>query len=227
MVREFVVTVAVLAALGCRPHADAREARDFERMRLQQRYDAYGRSRFFANGAVLQPPPAHTMARPSAYSEHDSVQPLAFFSGRADSGSGYVTNIPVAVNDRLRAMGARQFAVSCAPCHGAGGFGGGSIAANLVNKRPPSLRPQTTDTLPVGLIFSIITDGFGVMPPYGWQMPPETRWAVVAYVRSLGAQPSTALTTADSTRAASLRRIDSLHATGMSLRELMKQTQVP
>ena len=225
MKRVFVVMVAILAAVGCRPHADTREARDFERMRLQQRYDAYGRSRFFANGAVLQPPPAHTLARPPAYSSHDSVRPIAFFSGRADSG--YLTNIPVAMNDRLRAIGARQFAISCAPCHGAGGFGGGLIAANLVNKRPPSLRPQTTDTLPVGLIFSIITDGFGVMPPYGWQMSPETRWAVVAHVRSLAAQPSTALTTADSVQAASLRRIDSLHATGMSLRELMKRTQAP
>lgn len=225
MMRVFVVMVAGLAAAACRPHADAREARDFERMRLQQRYDAYGRSRFFANGAVLQPPPAYTMARPPAFSPTDSVRPLAFFTGRADSG--FVTNIPVAMGNRLRAIGASQFAVSCAPCHGAGGFGGGPIAANLVNKRPPSLRPQTTDTLPVGLIFSIITDGFGVMPPYGWQMPPETRWAVVAYVRSLAAQPSTALTAADSTRAASLRRIDSLHATGMSLRELMKRTQAP
>jgi len=225
MKRTFVVMVVVLAAVGCRPHADTREARDFERMRLQQRYDAYGRSRFFANGAVLQPPPAHTMARPPAYSSNDSVRPFSFFSGRADSG--YLTNIPVATNDRLRAIGARQFAVSCAPCHGAGGFGGGSIAANLVNKRPPSLRPQTTDTLPVGLIFSIITAGFGVMPPYGWQMPPETRWAVVAHVRSLAAQPSTALTTADSVQAASLRRVDSLHATGMSLRELMKRTRAP
>jgi mono/diheme cytochrome c family protein len=221
----FVITVAILAAVGCRPHADAREARDFERMRLQQRYDAYGRSRFFANGAVLQPPPSHTMARPAAFSSTDSVRPLAFFSGHADSG--FSTTIPIAVDNRLRAIGARQFAVSCAPCHGAGGFGGGPIAANLVNKRPPSLRPQTTDTLPVGLIFSIITDGFGVMPPYGWQMPPEARWAIVGYVRSLAGQPSTALTTADSVQAASLRRIDSLHATGMSLRELMKRTQAP
>jgi mono/diheme cytochrome c family protein len=225
MMRVFVVLVAVLAAVACRPNADAREARDFERMRVQQRYDAYGRSRFFANGAVLQPPPAHTLARAPAYSPNDSVRPLAFFSGRADSG--YLTNIPVALDDRLRAIGARQFAVSCAPCHGPGGFGGGPIAANLVNKRPPSLRPQTTDTLPVGLIFSIITDGFGVMPPYGWQMPPETRWAVVAYVRSLAAQASTALTIADSAQAASLRRVDSLHATGMSLRELMKRTSAP
>jgi mono/diheme cytochrome c family protein len=225
MCHVFVVLVAVLASVGCRPRADAREARDFERMRVQQRYDAYGRSRFFANGAVLQPPPAHTMARPPAFSSTDSVRPLAFFSGRADSG--FLANTPVAVDDRVRVIGARQFAISCAPCHGAGGFGGGPIAANLVNKRPPSLRPQTIDTLPVGLIFSIITDGFGLMPPYGWQMPPETRWAVIAHLRSLGAQPSTPLTTADSTQAASLRRLDSLHATGMSLRELMKRTQAP
>src|SRR5262245_16958972 len=74
----FVLMAVLLASVGCRPHADTREARDFERMRLQQRYDAYGRSRFFANGAVLQPPPPHTLARPAAYSSTASVRPLTF-----------------------------------------------------------------------------------------------------------------------------------------------------
>ncbi|HEY7393813.1 MAG TPA: cytochrome c [Gemmatimonadaceae bacterium] len=214
--------VMMIAMVGCRPHADVRDARDFERMRLQQRYDAYGRSRFFANGAVLQPPPANTIARPAAYAAQAPVRSLAFFSGRSDAA--FVTDIPVRVDDRLRVVGARQFAISCAPCHGVAGFGGGPIAPNLARKRPPSLRSQMIDTLSAGMIFSVITNGFGQMPPYGWQMPPATRWAVVAYVRSLATQPLTATARADSAEAAELHRLDSLHAAGVSLRELLKVT---
>jgi mono/diheme cytochrome c family protein len=220
--RLSLVLVTTIAMVGCRPHADVREARDFERMRLQQRYDAYGQSQFFANGAVLQPPPANTIARPPAYATQAPLRSLAFFSGR--SAAAFVADIPMAIDDRLRAAGARQFGISCAPCHGAAGFGGGPIASNLARKRPPSLRSKATDTLSAGTIFSVITNGFGQMPPYGWQMPPETRWAVVAHVRSLAAQPLTAMAIADSVKAAELHRLDSLHAAGVSLRDLLKLT---
>lgn len=222
MMRVFLVFVTTIALVGCRPHADVREARDFERMRLQQRYDAYGRSSFFANGAVLQPPPANTIARPPAYATRAPVRSLAFFSGRSDAA--FVADIPMTIDARLRGVGARQFSISCAPCHGVAGFGGGTIAPNLTRKRPPSLRSKTVDTLSVGMIFSVITNGFGQMPPYGWQMPPETRWAVVAYVRSLAAQPLTATGMADSAKAAELHRLDSLHSAGVSMRDLLKLT---
>src|SRR6185312_2194578 len=112
--------------------------------------------------------------------------------------------------------------ISCAPCHGAGGFGGGPVAANLVTRRPPSLRSGPAAALPPGQMFSVITNGFGMMPPYGWQMPPATRWAVVAYVRSLAAQPVTADMRADSSIAESLRRLDSLHAAGASLEMIVR-----
>src|SRR5262249_9951307 len=102
--RVFVTTIVMATAAGCRPHADVREARDFERMRVQQRYDAYGRSQFFPNGAVLQPPPANTIDRPAAYATQATLRSLAFFSGRSDTA--FVTDIPVAIDGRLRAVGA-------------------------------------------------------------------------------------------------------------------------
>ncbi|HEY9225284.1 MAG TPA: cytochrome c [Gemmatimonadaceae bacterium] len=221
----FVVAIAICATLGCRRAQDVRETRDFERMRVQQRYDAYGKSAFFANGAVLQPPPAHTIARPPAYATI-TPRPPEFFSGRARDGT-YLTSIPMTIDDRSRELAAKQFAISCAPCHGTNGFGGGTIAPNLASKRPPSLRSAAIDTLPHGKIFSFITNGIVRMPAYGWQMPPETRWALVAYVKSLASQPPTATSQTDSVRAASLRQIDSLHASGASLRQILKQTSVP
>lgn len=209
-----VVTWLATVTLGCRePHGVPERARhDFERMRVQQRYDAYGRSTFFPNGAVMQAPPAHTVARDDGFASLGAVAPVEFLTGKARGA--YVTNIPTTVDDRMLAAGARQFAISCALCHGSGGFGGGPMAPNLVQKRPPSLRSLPVSALAVGQVFDVITNGFGNMPPYGWQMPVATRWTVVAYERSLTQQRPTSETTADSARAMFLHRIDSLRAAG-------------
>ena len=224
MTRSGFVAAAMLASLlACRPAPDAREARDFERMRQQQRYDAYERSTFFPNGATMQPPPAHTIARDAAFASTGRTASPAFLTGASDST--YAADIPVAVDDATRALGAKQFAISCVPCHGAGGFGGGPVAANLVTHRPPSLRAGVAAALPPGQMFRVITYGFNMMPPYGWQMSPATRWAVVAYVRSLATQPLTPQARADSSMAESLRRVDSLRAAGASLETIVRSQQ--
>jgi hypothetical protein len=38
---------------------------------------------------------------------------------------------------------------------------------------------------PLGYFFDVITNGFGIMPDYGSQIPPDDRWKIVAYVRAL------------------------------------------
>ena len=51
-----------------------------------------------------------------------------------------------------------------------------------------SRRRSTTTRLrdaPVGYFFDVITNGFGVMPSYAAQVPPEDRWAIAAYIRAL------------------------------------------
>jgi mono/diheme cytochrome c family protein len=206
-------------ALGCRP-SDRREVRDYERMRRQQRYDLYDTSRFFANGATMQAPPAHTVSRDLTLAAHGQVASLAYLTGR-DRGA-FVTDLPAPGDSATLAVGGRQFAISCAPCHGAGGFGGGPIAPNLVGRRPASLRAAPADTLSPGALFSIVTDGFGNMPPYGWQLDPAARWAVIAYVRSLSTAQSTAATRADSAAAAHLHLLDSLHAAHASVAAVMQ-----
>jgi mono/diheme cytochrome c family protein len=37
----------------------------------------------------------------------------------------------------------------------------------------------------VGHFFDAITNGWGAMPSYAPQIPPQDRWAIVAYIRAL------------------------------------------
>ncbi len=203
------VMLLTLGVAACGRAAPGRERRDFERMRQQQRYDVYEGSRFFRDGAVIQAPPANTIPRPADAPWSGNADPPAYLTGMEDSAD--IATPPITVDDPTLAAGAEQFRVSCVPCHGAGGYGGGVMAGNLSRKRPPSLRTPPVSTLPAGTLFKVITSGFGTMPPYGWQMPVATRWAVVAYVRALTTVPPTSQTLADSATAAYLRTIDATH----------------
>lgn len=178
-----------LAVTACSPPADGREFRDFERMRRQQRYSSYDVSHYFANGAVMQAPPANTVSREA----------------------GLVSAPPV--NDSLLMRGALQYRISCAPCHGDAGFGGGTIAPNLTERRPASLRSGEIAAQSPDALFAVLTNGKGRMPPLGWQLSPGERWAVIAYIRTLAnSRTNTAAALADSTMADYLHRLDSLHA---------------
>jgi mono/diheme cytochrome c family protein len=182
------------APLACRRTSSRREARDFERMRHQQRYDAYDASGFFANGAVMQAPPLHTVAR------DDSTRPTP--------------------------DGAAQYSISCAPCHGAGGFGGGPVAPNLGEGRPPSLRTARVASMSPAALTAIVTTGIGRMPPLGWQLPPRARAAVLDYVRNIASAPTTAAASADSAQATRLQRLDSLEKAGASVRTILQLPMV-
>jgi mono/diheme cytochrome c family protein len=191
--RYAIGSLAPLLALGvaCRPSSE-RGGRDFERMRRQQRYDLYDTSAFFANGAAMQAPPAHTVSR--------------------ESGPGAPRGVD----------GAAMYQISCAPCHGAGGFGGGPIAPNLDARRPPSLRVPPAATLDTAAIVAVITSGFGRMPPLGWQLPPAARSAVAAYVKTLTTAPTTAAVRDDSALAARLALIDSLRASKAAIGAILR-----
>jgi mono/diheme cytochrome c family protein len=39
--------------------------------------------------------------------------------------------------------------------------------------------------VPLGYLYFVMTNGFGVMPSYAAQVPVEDRWAIAAYIRAL------------------------------------------
>lgn len=169
-------------AVACMPLAacgrgDHRRGWDWERMRQQPRYDVYEASRFFADSAVMQTPPAGTIAR-----EQIVGQPL-FTEG--SEGGRDATTIPVRVTPALLTLGRSRFEIYCAVCHGAGGYGGSVVAANMLPPRPPSLRSPAMRALPPGRVFRVVTQGFGRMPSYATQLSVEERWALIAYLQQL------------------------------------------
>lgn len=170
------VALGVLAVSAC-GGAEHRDPVDFERMRQQQRADLYEPSGAFPDGKVMQAPPPGTIAREAA------TEPAAVVSGTV--GGSHVPEVPIAVTPSLLAEGRERFAIYCAACHGAGGFGGSVVAANMDPSLSLSLRVPHAREYPAGYVFEVITSGTRRMPSYAWALSVRQRWAVVAYMRAL------------------------------------------
>jgi mono/diheme cytochrome c family protein len=83
------------------------------------------------------------------------------------------------------ARGADRFARTCAACHGPLGDGRSVVARDMVLRPPPSLLVPPVLGYDDRRLYEVITAGYGVMPPYAYQLPPDDRWAVVHYLRVL------------------------------------------
>ena len=176
--------------------------RALQRMYDQPKAQVYGASEAFSNGAVLRAPPPGTVAR------EDMIDP-ARGSG-LDSLGKPLSRVPLEVTPALLARGRRRFGIVCAACHGPGGFGGSVVAENWMPPRPPSLRTGVAAALPPGMLYQVVSRGFGRMPSYAADLPVDDRWAVVAYMLTLrGQPPADSVERDDSLRAAELRALDS------------------
>ena len=144
-------------------------------MDAQPLYEPQAESRFFASGSTSQPPVPGTIAR-GEFRDSDT-----FYSGR--NFFGYVSN-PLESTEDVVARGRDRFKIFCTPCHGAAGDGHGKLyersgieSANLLDER---IRDMAD-----GRIFSVITNGQGLMQGYRFPVSARDRWAVVAYIREL------------------------------------------
>ena len=199
VVLGWAATFSVLQ--GC-TRSHERERVDFERMRLQQRYDPYATGAF-ANGAVVQTPPDSTVPR----------EALADSAMTPHPGTPATTALPVPITPVLLSVGKQKFTTYCAVCHGSAAFGGSLVAMDMGPPRPPSLRRPAALTFPAGYIYTVATNGLGRMPAYAPQLTVGERWAVVAYVQQLQHDPHRDVAALDdSARAAQIARIDSMAA---------------
>jgi mono/diheme cytochrome c family protein len=101
---------------------------------------------------------------------------------------------PYPVDDHTLADGKHLFQVTCAPCHGVDGKGGGPVTKNDpaagINRFPlpaPVLSGpgSVSATRSDGYMYYTIRNGGALMPAYGVSLTDRERWAVVAYIRTL------------------------------------------
>jgi mono/diheme cytochrome c family protein len=105
---------------------------------------------------------------------------------------------PFPADEAHIAEGKRLFQVTCAPCHGVEGKGGGPVTnhnpAQGLNRFPlpaPLLSGAgaVTAVRSDGYLYATIRNGGALMPAYGISLTEQERWSIVTYMRTLdGAQ---------------------------------------
>jgi mono/diheme cytochrome c family protein len=135
-----------------------------------------------------------------------------FFTGKDDGR--LVGQLPaLALADMtlpdVLARGQERYNIFCSHCHGrvGGGVGGSaeyeSLTGMVVQRgfpAPPTYHQERLRSAPIGHFFDVITNGLGRMPPHGYLVEPQDRWAIAAYIRALQLSqfaPADELSTAD------------------------------
>lgn len=90
---------------------------------------------------------------------------------------------PVASSDQILKDGEKLYLQYCNACHGKGGEGDGK--AGEVIGGVANLKGGAYINLPEGHIFHVITKGKGRMGAHGSQIPAESRWKIVHYVKQV------------------------------------------
>jgi hypothetical protein len=146
-------------------------------MHVQPRQNPLSRSDFFTDQRSARPPVEGTIARGQLH--EDSY----FYTGKIGNNPGDV--MPFPVNKEVLERGRERFNIFCAPCHSRLGDGNGFVPSRGFARKPPSFHIARLQKAPLGYFYDVISEGFGIMPDYASQIPPQDRWDIVAYVRAL------------------------------------------
>lgn len=188
----FAIVIAAIGlfAAGCGVRFD---------MQDQPRYKAYKKSEFFSDKRASRDMPEGTVARGQLRENK------AFYTGKIDNpdlntpvqsttnaaGNTIVTSFPndidefpMPVTKELVDRGQNRYNIYCIVCHGPVGRGDGMIVRRGFSP-PPTYHDDRLRNAPVGHFFDVITNGWGKMNSYAYQVQPADRWAIVAYIRAL------------------------------------------
>lgn len=174
-------TLLLLAATvaGCRGQISSEPPIHLNpNMDSQPRYDAQAESAFFSDHRTMRPPVAGTV--PVGMLREDD----AMYQGKNGDGS-FVKLMPMTVSRELLDRGEQQYDIYCAPCHSPIGDGLGMAAQRGKIIGIPSYTEQRLLDAEDGYLFDVITHGKNRMSGYAYQIQPEDRWAIVAYVRTI------------------------------------------
>ena len=125
------------------------------------------------------PAPAQTPAgpQPTASGPGDAAQTAAAYPDDVET-------FPFPITEEIVTHGRERYDIYCSVCHGLTGDGDGMIVRRGF-RRAASFHDDRLRQAPVGHFFDAITNGWGAMPSYASQIPPQDRWAIIAYVRAL------------------------------------------
>ena len=164
--RKIAPLLLVTALAGCRLD-----------MHVQPRENPLARSDFFPDHRSARPLVEGTVARGELRAD------TYLYTGKLGNNPG--DYMPFAVTKEDLARGQDRYNIYCAPCHSRVGDGNGYIPSRGFPRKPPSFHIDRLEKAPVGYIYGVITEGFGIMPDYSSQISPQDRWRIVAYVRAL------------------------------------------
>jgi len=142
-------------------------------------------------------PRINPLAYSDFYSDHRSARPLVegtvargqlnadayFYTGKIGANPG--DYMPFPVSKEVLERGRERYNIYCAPCHSRVGDGKGFVPSRGFSRMPPSYHIPRLQKAPLGYFFDVMTNGFGIMPDYASQIPPDDRWRIVAYIRAL------------------------------------------
>jgi mono/diheme cytochrome c family protein len=161
-------------------------------------------SEFFADGLGSRKPVAGTVPRgfeqggvSQGFGHDHSFGNSISYLDTGKMGDAYGDGMPseIGLNDQNRAgflrHGKERYIISCMPCHGEAGDGKGIVAVIGI-PAVPSLMNFPKPNYPDGKMYETITMGKGLMSGYGYNIPVNDRWAIIAYVRALQAASKTA-----------------------------------
>jgi|SRR5579862_2317196 len=146
-------------------------------MQEQPKQNPYSRSDFFPDQRSERPLVEGTVARGQLH--EDSY----LYTGKLGNAPG--DYMPFPVTKQVLERGRERYDIYCAPCHSLVGDGNGFVPSRGFSRKPPSYHTPRLEKAPLGYLFDVITNGFGIMPDYRSQIAPEDRWKIVAYVRAL------------------------------------------
>jgi mono/diheme cytochrome c family protein len=131
---------------------------------------------FFADGRSARPQVENTVARGQL--RRDTY----FYTGMMNGKEGDA--MPFPATEQVLERGQERFNIYCTPCHSRVGNGEGLIV--LRGYRPAgNFHTARLMAAPLGHFFYVMTNGYGAMPEYASQIPPQDRWAIVAYIKAL------------------------------------------
>jgi mono/diheme cytochrome c family protein len=182
-------------------------------MQDQPKMKPYRSSVFFSDGISSRPPVEGTVARGFLKTDTEfftgkkagrsngnananiqetpapitGPQPASATGAAPQGAAAYPDDVevfPIQVTKETVRRGKERYEIFCTACHGLTGNGDGMIVRRGF-RRAASFNDDRLRQAPVGHFFDAITNGWGAMPSYAPQIPPQDRWAIVAYIRAL------------------------------------------